>query len=47
MTESNEEIDVTLDYGDALLQEGKVSKEKYDVLQDKAKEIICEHEGLS
>ena len=27
ITESNEEIDVTLDYGDALLKEGKISKE--------------------
>ena len=29
-----------LDYGDALLKDGKVSKEKYDALQRKAKELL-------
>ena len=29
-----------LDYGDALLKDGKVSKDVYDELQLKAKEII-------
>ncbi len=31
ITESSEEIDVTLDYGDWLLKEGKVSKEEYQL----------------
>ena len=34
-----------LDYGDALLKEGKISKEKYDALQVNAKNLINEHEG--
>lgn len=38
--ESSEEIDVTDDYGDALLKSGKVSKEKYDALQAYAKHIL-------
>lgn len=38
--ESSEELDVTLDYGDALLKESKVSKAEYDTLQKKAKEIL-------
>lgn len=35
--ESSEELDVTDDYGDWLLKEGKVSFEKYDILQEKAR----------
>lgn len=38
--ESSEELDVTDDYGDALLKAGKVSKEKYDALQVEAKKIL-------
>ncbi len=34
-----------LDYGDALLKTGKISKEKYDAEQARAKKIILEHEG--
>lgn len=34
-----------LDYGDALLKAGKVSREKYDALQAHAKNLIAEHEG--
>ncbi len=34
-----------LDYGDALLKEGKISKEKYDAFQVYAKNLINEHEG--
>ena len=34
-----------LDYGYALLKEGKVSKEKYNALQAYARNIIKEHEG--
>lgn len=33
-----------LDYGDALLKAGKVSKSQYDVLQIHAKNLIIEHE---
>jgi len=40
ITESNKEIDVTLDYGDALLRTGKVTQEKYDELQVYARHII-------
>lgn len=41
--ESAEELDVTDDYGDALLKAGKISKLQYDVLQAKAREILAEH----
>lgn len=34
------ELDLALDYGDALLKEGKVSQKEYDELQEKAREII-------
>lgn len=34
-----------LDYGDALLKDGEVSREKYDALQVYAKNLIKEHEG--
>lgn len=34
-----------LDYGDALLKAGKVSKEKYDALQAHALHLIKKHEG--
>lgn len=34
-----------LDYGDALLKDGEVSREKYDALQAYAKKLIKEHEG--
>lgn len=44
ITESSEEIDVTLDYGDALLKAGKVSKPQYDALQAYARNLIEEHE---
>ncbi len=40
MTESNEEIDVTLDYGDALLKEGKVSESYYAEKQVEAIKIL-------
>lgn len=35
-----------LDYGDALLKDGKVSKEKYDALQAYARNLIEEHEKM-
>lgn len=41
--ESSAELDVTDDYGDALLKAGKVSKPKYDALQAHAKNILAEH----
>lgn len=34
-----------LDYGDALLKAGKVSKPQYDALQAHARNMITEHEG--
>ena len=40
--ESEDELDVTLDYGDALLKDGKVSKDTYDMLQEKAIAILSE-----
>lgn len=42
--EKAEETDVTLDYGDALLNAQKVSQEKYDALQAYARNLIAEHE---
>ena len=33
-----------LDYGDALLRNGKVSKLQYDVLQEYARSLVAEHE---
>ena len=38
--ESAEEIDVTDDYGDWLLKNGKVSREEYDRLQLEAKKLL-------
>lgn len=40
ITESSEEIDLSLDYGDALLAEGKVSRERYEELQEAARKIL-------
>lgn len=40
ITESSEEIDVTLDYGDALLRAGKISKEEYEYNQKVARQIL-------
>ncbi len=40
ITESSEEIDVTLDYGDTLLKEKKITKSQYDILQSQAKCIL-------
>lgn len=40
MTESTEEIDVTLDYGDWLLKEGKVSQEEYQIRQQQADKLL-------
>ena len=35
-----------LDYGDALLKAGKVSREKYEDLQAQARDLITEHEKI-
>lgn len=40
ITESSEEIDVTLDYGDALLKAGKVTREEYETKQAEAKRLL-------
>lgn len=42
--ESSAEIDITDDYGDALLKEGKIDKAEYDRLQNLARRIISNHE---
>lgn len=43
--ESSAELDVTDDYGDALLKAGRVSREKYDALQADARDLIRNNEG--
>ena len=40
MQGNTEDTDLTLDFGDALLKEGKVSGEEYDELQTQAKKIL-------
>ncbi len=40
ITQSNDETDVTLDFGDALLNESKVTRTEYDALQEKAKRLL-------
>lgn len=42
--ESDEELNVTDDYGDVLLKTGMVSKSRYDELQLQAKELIAEYQ---
>ncbi len=41
MTESDEETDVTLDYGDALLAEGKINAEEYRAGLTEAKRLLA------
>lgn len=43
--EKSEELDVTDDYGDALLKSGKVSMPQYDALQAYARNLVADHEG--
>lgn len=43
--ESSAELDVADDYGDTLLKDGKISQEKYDVLQAYARDLIKKYEG--
>ena len=38
--ESNNEIDIALDYGDELLKNGKISRAKYDDLETYARQIL-------
>lgn len=40
ITESSQELDVTDDYGDYLLKNGRVTREEYDALQEKAKKLL-------
>ena len=42
LTESSEEIDVTLDFGDALLKAGKVTQEEYNQKQSEAIKLLEE-----
>ena len=42
--ETSQEIDVTDDYGDALLKAGKITREDYDAGQVHARELIREYE---
>jgi lipopolysaccharide/colanic/teichoic acid biosynthesis glycosyltransferase len=44
-TETSQEIEVTDDYGDALLKAGKITREEYDAGQARAKELIREYEN--
>ena len=41
---SSKELDVTDDYGDALLKAGKITREEYDARQLQAKELIRSYE---
>lgn len=38
------DVDLALDYGDALLKEGKIDRKKYDELQAYAKELVGTYE---
>ncbi|MBR4173517.1 MAG: sugar transferase, partial [Clostridia bacterium] len=40
ITATTEETDIALDFGDALLQKGKITKEEYDRKQQEANEIL-------
>ena len=40
ITESSDEIDVTLDYGDALLKAGRISRDEYEHNQAVARKIL-------
>ena len=42
MTESSDEIDLTLDYGDALLRAGRITQEEYENKLAEAKAILDE-----
>ncbi len=42
-SESSAELDVTADYGDVLLKEGKVSKEEYESKQAEARRLLESH----
>ncbi len=38
--ETSDELEITDDFGDALLKAGKIGREKYDELQEKAKALL-------
>jgi len=40
------ENETALDYGDALLKNGKISREKYDLMQLEAERILKEYDGV-
>ena len=42
--ETSQEIEVTDDYGDALLKAGKITRGEYDAGQAHARELIREYE---
>ena len=42
LTESSEEIDVTDDFGDYLLKNGRVTQEDYDRKQAEARRLLAE-----
>lgn len=42
-SESAEELDVTADYGDVLLKEGKVTRSQYDELRAYAEDLVKRH----
>lgn len=44
MAESNKEIDIAMDYGEALLKAAAVSREEYDALRVYAQILLNEHE---
>lgn len=46
MTQSSAELDITDDYGDALLKAGRVSQSEYEALQAYSKSLINEHNGV-
>lgn len=42
--ESDDEVNIALDYGDELLRDGKVTKPKYEALQAYAQNLLSDHE---
>ncbi|MBP5786333.1 MAG: sugar transferase, partial [Kiritimatiellae bacterium] len=44
ITQSSTEIDITLDFGDQLLREGRVDAARYRLLQDLARQMLKSHD---
>ncbi len=44
ITQSSSEIDITLDFGDELLREGRVDAARYRLLQDLARQMLKSHD---